>query len=118
MGGTVRRRRAVGGWLRGDLLATDRGDETNDEPVGTVRGPALWRQREALSARFCECRVGPRETDPILIGPVGRWRSREVLMVDVVCRQGPPRLVKSAVTRLGAGTRRSDGRTVLAGEEL
>jgi hypothetical protein len=117
----VRRRRVVGGWWRGRLLATDGGGETSGEPVGTVRERLLRRQREALSAlsvRFSGRRVRGRTIDPILIGAVGRWRSQEVFLVDSVCLQGPPRRAKSTVTSLGDETRKSERRTDQAGEEL
>ena len=120
-GATVRRRRVAGGWWRGRFLATDGGAMTNDEPTGAVRGRALRRQREVLSAlsvRFSGRRVRGRTIDPILIGAVGRWRSQEVFLVDSVCLQGPPRRAKSTVTLLGDETRKLERRTDQAGEEL
>jgi len=92
---------------------------TNDESVSTDRGRALWREAlSALSVRLLERRVRGRTVDPILIGPVGRWRSQEVFLVDSVCLQGPPRRAKSTVTLLGDETRKFDQRTDQAGEEL
>lgn len=118
MGGTVRRRRFVRRWWRRLFLATENREQTNDESTATPRAQVRRHHHEVPSVRFSRRRVSTRVIDPIVIGWVGHSRSHEVILVDSVFHQGPPRLAKSTVTLLGAGTRRTDGRALQTGEEL
>jgi hypothetical protein len=84
--------------------------------LAPVIARAARRHRDVLRARHFGRRLSPCESDQILIGPVGLWRSHEVFLVDSVCHQGPPRRAKSTVTSLGDVTRKLDGPSDQEGE--
>ena len=118
MGRTVRRRRVIRGWWHRRYLATENGEQTNDESTTTPRAQVPRRHREVVPVWFSEGQVSPCDGDLIPIGPVGLWRSQEVFLVGVLsCNQGPPRRGKSMVTLLNGETRKLDGRIDQADEQ-
>lgn len=109
MGRTVRSRRVVRGWWHRRFLATENGEQTNDEST-KPRVQVRRRHRDVPPVPFSEGQVSPCDGDLIPIGPVGLWRSQEVFLVGVLsCHQGPPRRGKSMVTLLSdESTRRTN----------
>ncbi|MHB2029396.1 MAG: hypothetical protein ACYCPT_11340 [Acidimicrobiales bacterium] len=115
-GATMRRRRVIRGWWHRRFLATENGEQTNDEST-TPRAQVRRRHRDVLPVPFSENQVSPCDGDLIPIGPVGLWGSQEVYLVDSVCRHGPPRRGKPMVTLLSDETRKLDGRIDKADEQ-